>query len=258
MSSAFLAQVSLQSMLQSPVIWGLALGALGLWGMLGSNDRRMRRLGQVLSAIGLIMLAITLPKLSALSTFDQWVSQVTFWILTGVTVGSSAAAIAARNPVYTAIWFAGSLLGVSGLLVFQNAQFLGFATIVVYAGAIVVTFLFVLMLANSEGHAQYDRISWEKFPTPIMILASLVLVAIIVFSVLAQQPNPVPEHQTIQSSDHVAHLGGELFAKHLISVEVAGTILLVALIGAIAIIIQGKGESAVFSGEPVAEGRRHE
>ena len=66
-----------------------------------------------------------------------------------------------RSPVYCAIWFALSLLGTAALFLFQGAQFLGVATIVVYAGAILVTFLFVLMLAQPEGDAFYDRISWE-------------------------------------------------------------------------------------------------
>jgi NADH-quinone oxidoreductase subunit J len=258
MIDALLAQVQLQALLESPATWGLAVTALGLWGMLSAGDRRLRGLGQALCGIGLIILAVALPKLSPLSNFDEWVSQITFWVLAAVAVGCSVAAVTARNPVYTAIWFAGSLLGVSGLFVYQHAQFLGFATIVVYAGAIVVTFLFVLMLANSEGHAMYDRISWAKFPAPLMISASLALVAIIVFSASTKQTDPLHARHTVQSTDHVAHLGGELFARHLVSVEVAGTILLVALVGAIAIVIQGRGETAVTSGEPVAERGRHE
>lgn len=258
MSDPILAQAALQDLAKSPVTWGLAVAALGLWGMLSGDDRRVRGLGKALCAIGLVMLAIALPTFSQLANFAEWVNQITFWILAAVTVGSSVAAITARNPVYTAIWFAGSLLGVAGLFVYQNAQFLGFATIVVYAGAIVVTFLFVLMLANSEGHAMYDRISWAKFPAPLMILASLGLVAIILLSVSKKQPVSLQVRKTVQSADHVAHLGGELFARHLIAVEVAGTILLVALVGAVAIVIQGRGEAAIASGEPVAERRRHE
>ena len=77
-----------------------------------------------------------------------------------ITVASAAATIASRSPVYSAIWFAVSLLGTAGLLLLQGAQFLGIATVAVYAGAIVVTFLFVLMLAQPEGHAYYDRVSW--------------------------------------------------------------------------------------------------
>ena len=57
-----------------------------------------------------------------------------------------------------------SLLGTAALFLLQGAQFLGIATVAVYAGAIVVTFLFVLMLAQPEGHAFYDRISWGFTP----------------------------------------------------------------------------------------------
>jgi NADH-quinone oxidoreductase subunit J len=167
--------------------------------------------------------------------------QIVFWFLSAVAVASSAAAVTARNPVYTAIWFAASLLGVAGLFLFQNAQFLGVATIVVYAGAIVVTFLFVLMLANPEGDARYDRISWAKFPIPVMMLAAAILVGVTTFAFLKQPPQPRPTaNQSLVSGEHMAHLGGELFSKHMISVEVVGTILLVALVGAVAIVIQAK------------------
>src|SRR5436190_14120186 len=81
--------------------------------------------------------------------------------MAGMTIVSAVGAVTMRSPVYCAIWFALTLLGTAGLFFFQGAQFLGVATIVVYAGAILVTFLFVLMLCNPEGHALYDRISWE-------------------------------------------------------------------------------------------------
>ena len=68
------------------------------------------------------------------------------------------------------------LLGTAGLFLFTGAQFLAVATTVVYAGAILVTFLFVLMLAQPEGKAAYDRVSWEALlaaATGIVILAVL-------------------------------------------------------------------------------------
>ena len=83
-------------------------------------------------------------------------------MLAGVTVVSAAVAtVTFRSPVYCAIWFGMSLLGTAGLFLFHGAQFLAVATVVVYAGAILVTFLFVLMLAQPEGQASYDRVSWE-------------------------------------------------------------------------------------------------
>ena len=227
------------------------MSALGIW-LCFVENKRWIRLGHILAGAGLVVLAIGLPKLSQLETFGEWVNQITFWILAAASIGCAAAAVTVHNPVYTAIWFAGSLLGVAGLFLFQNAQFLGFATIVVYAGAIVVTFLFVLMLANPEGHAMYDRISWAKFPAPIMILAAAGFVIIVAMSFLSQPLKPANTGGSVQAADHVARLGGELFAKHLVSVEVAGTILLVALVGAIAIMIQGKQQARTTA---ISDGR---
>ena len=60
---------------------------------------------------------------------------------------AAVATISFRNPVYCAIWFGMTLTGTAGLFLLAGAEFLAVATLVVYAGAILVTFLFVLMLA---------------------------------------------------------------------------------------------------------------
>jgi NADH-quinone oxidoreductase subunit J len=255
MNGVAFAQIGLEVLWQSPITWGLALSALGMWVCLVRPEKRLIQLGHLISATGLVVLAIGLPKLSQLEEFGQWVSQITFWILAATSIVCAAAAVTVHNPVYTAIWFAGSLLGVAGLFLFQNAQFLGFATIVVYAGAIVVTFLFVLMLANPEGHAMYDRISWAKFPVPVMILAAAAFVVIVAMSFLSQPLKPAGGGESVQGVEHVARLGSELFAKHLVSVEVAGTILLVALVGAIVILIQGKEQARTAAVSDVRSGR---
>lgn len=225
----------------NPIVWGLIVCSIGLVVALSNAAANVRRLGYVIGTAGLIVVAIAIPKLSALSTGEQWIQQIIFWLLSGTAVLCSVAAICSKNPVYTAIWFAGSLIGVAGLFLFQNAQFLGVATIVVYAGAIVVTFLFVLMLANPEGHANYDRISWAKFPVPLMVVAAAAMVAFVAVSLLDHPPAPPSAaSQTVSDSNHTARFGGELFARHMVSVEIAGTILLVALVGAVAIVIHGK------------------
>ena len=65
--------------------------------------------------------------------------------------------ITSRDPVYAALWFALATLGVCGLFLLQSAPFLAAATIIVYAGAIIVTFLFVIMLAQQQGRSVYDH-----------------------------------------------------------------------------------------------------
>ena len=186
----------------------------------------------------------------------DWLDQGVFWLLAAVTLGAAVATIASQSPVYSAIWFALSLLGTAGLFLFQGAQFLGVATIVVYAGAIVVTFLFVIMLAQPEGHRPTTASLGAGLPKVLGVVTAGLLVGILTFMLGDLKDEAVQAadgggHRSgssatcwpadgILAEKHVANLGRQLFSEHLISVELAGTLLLVALVGAVAIAIQGK------------------
>ncbi len=134
--------------------------------------------------------------------------------------------------------------GHRGNLHAARRQFLAAATIVVYAGAIVVTFLFVLMLAQPRGDAYYDRVSWEGL---LAAATGAVLLAILSLTIgklgLNQVAGPAADAlaSNVLTPEHVARLGGELFGRHLIAVEVAGTLLLVALVGATAVVSAQRG-----------------
>lgn len=237
-----LAQTALT--LSSPMIWGIGLGAAGLALRL-APQAAWRKLGLFASLIGIALIGIALPPLGDV------LPQVLFWLMATLAVVASGAAVTSRSPVYAAIWFAVSLLGTAGLFLLQGAHFLGIATIVVYAGAIVVTFLFVLMLAQPEGHSPYDRISWAGFAIPIATIGVALVLGTLIGSLPEFSPVAMPEK--ILHEAHVARLGNELFAKHLVSVEVVGTILLVALVGAIAIVIQGNPRRKTERREGVTE-----
>lgn len=259
------------------------LCAAGMWLMLPRGAAGGRRLGALVSLASLLLFVAPLTPIkglivneiarrtiqpdaapmdeSELETVDaapakaapltpaDRVSYGLFYVIAFVTVASAAATVTMRNPVYSAIWFAMSLLGTAGLFLFQGAQFLGVATIVVYAGAILVTFLFVLMLAQPEGHAFYDRLSWE---TLLSAATGAVMVGILTFTLVQLKESstdrslvdPVPtqvvldREQEILASEHMAHLGAQLFSRYLMSVEIAGTLLLVALVGTVAIVAQ--------------------
>ncbi len=226
----------MDQLVRSPLCWGIVLGATSLWLLLSGGSETLRGIGKLLGAISLLMLTATLMIVG------DWSSQLVFWVLALITTGGAAAAITARSPVYTAIWFAVSLLGTAGLFLFQGAQFLGVATVVVYAGAIVVTFLFVLMLAQPEGHAPYDRISWSTFAVPTALVGAAAVIALVLTSLdglRSSEPLTSPP-QIATSQQHMAELGGHLFAYHLVSIEVIGTLLMVALVGAIAIVLHGR------------------
>ncbi|MEX0819963.1 MAG: NADH-quinone oxidoreductase subunit J, partial [Pirellulaceae bacterium] len=93
------------------------------------------------------------------------------------------------------------------------------------------------MLAQPEGYSPYDRISWAGFAIPLAAVGMALVVGTLVSSLPEFEPIAHPDE--ILHESHVARLGGQLFAKHLVSVEIVGTILLVALVGAIVIVIQG-------------------
>lgn len=296
-----------------PLIGGILLGAFGLLLMLPRGTVLARACGSLLGMIGFGCIAAAMPWSLGL------VERIIFWGLGLITLSGAAAAVSMRNPVYSAIWFAFSLLGASGLFFFQGAQFLGVANIVVYAGAIVVTFLFVLMLSQPKGLAVYDRMSWGWFPKLFSVSAGSALVIMLTVLILRpplDQPRwqvaqvlpllrddsgerllrddqLVSARQIISGQDsivritlrgdlsprtldqlneqlpaalqeaapqiassrvelifhpaqgdvlhheHMAHLGAELFSRHLLAVEVVGSIILAALIGAVTIVSHG-------------------
>lgn len=230
--------------LQATFAAATLLGAVGMWLMLPRGSHRGRWLGVLCALSSLGLYGYLAPRMYlAEETTAALAGEIVFMLLATVTVVSAAATVSMRNPVYSAIWFAMSLLGTSGLFLYQGAQFLAVATIVVYAGAILVTFLFVLMLAQPKGHAYYDRLSWEAL---LSAGTGAVLVGVLTMaidsSLKSDESRPPAATESLPSSDigatkqHVAHLGAQLFSKYLIAVEVVGTLLLVALVGAVAIV----------------------
>ncbi|MFM2093512.1 MAG: NADH-quinone oxidoreductase subunit [Planctomycetota bacterium] len=230
------------SWLTRPETWALAALAVGLWLAIPHSTQRSRRAGAVLCIAGIVLLVFRMPIVG------PWFERGIFAAMATLTIGGCVAAISMRSPVYSAIWFAMSLLGTAGLMMEQYAQFLGVTTTVVYAGAIVVTFLFVVMLAQPEGHDTYDRLSWGRLAKPTMVLAGGLLMGLLGAALTTvregQLPEPPAATTNLTTPHHIASLGNQLFGTHLVAVELAGTLLLAALVGAIAIMIHGKPQRA--------------
>ena len=238
--------------------------AAGLWlalprGLSGGRDRAARWVGGLLGAVALAGFIAAGRRLGGVG------EEAVFLTVSLVAVISAAATIVSRSPVYAAIWFALALVGVAGVLLVLGAQFLGVATIVVYAGAILVMFLFVLMLAQPTGMAPYDRVSNEPLLAAVSGAVLLGLLSLSIGRLSADPPEccrmpsraaalaagttAAPTDAAGTSSvdslaaDQVARLGGELFGRHLLAVEVAGVLLLVALVGSIAVVARAGDHS---------------
>jgi len=231
----------------SPTMWiyplATLVAALGLWLMLPRGRAGGRAAGAVLGAAALGMWVSRWPMVG------DWAANSVFFILAGVTLVAAVGTVTFRSPVYCAVWFGLALLGTAGLLLVIGAEFLAVATIVVYAGAILVTFLFLLLMADPEGRSPSDRRSWEALMSAataavIAGILSMALSSTLLYT--AGHPLPIAVHgpealsQDVLDPQHVARLGGELFSRHLVAVEVAGVVLLAALVGAAVITTQAK------------------
>jgi NADH-quinone oxidoreductase subunit J len=222
---------------QRIIVLATLLGGAGIWLMLPRGAARGRAAGAVLTAAALGLGA------SLLHPLGEWTADGLFYLLAGVTTVAALATVTFRNPVYCAIWFGMTLTGTAGLFLFTGAEFLAVATLVVYAGAILVTFLFLLMLAQPEGDAPYDRRSWEALlaaATGATLVGLLTMTLAGALSAAAAAPPTAAElARGVLSPQHMAHFGGELFGRHVIAVEVAGTLLLAAVVGAAVIVAHG-------------------
>ena len=241
--------------------WFILLGAFGTFLLLPHRHGRSKP--RRIHSAGAILLALALPVLLRSWTAPgPFLSGVFFYAFALTAVAGAILTVVSRNPVYSALWFATVVLASTGLFLLAEAQFLAAGTIIVYAGAIIVTFLFVIMLAQSSGLATYDRTSRSPLGATV---TSFALMAALLYALLSTQANAPPADQILSPSDgvvavreravrptailpvprptpdggrapqHVAGLGGTLFTDHLVSVEVAGILLFVALVGALVI-----------------------
>lgn len=260
-------------MQQHPMtVVGLVLWAIGiLWLMPGkkASKPRSHMFGVLIVAAGLVTFCLSCGKAQS-----ELADDVMFWVFAIGALMSGVLMITARNPVYAALWFALATLSTCGLFLLQRAPFLAAATIIVYAGAVIVTFLFVIMLAQQSGAAGYDQRSSQSLLATISAFVLLGAISLtlqsetidIVRPVAVAAGSPAPSsaapgsmgaamNADLPSTDMVPvspgnvmskadadhrvgdlkGLGKSLFGDYLFAVELAGTLLLVASIGAIAI-----------------------
>lgn len=234
----------------------MVLGAFAVARLMPKAEPRSSLVGRLvgLAAIGMVGGTLLKPTGAVLN-------DALFFLFAGVAVLAAATMITHRNPAYSALWFAIVTLAVCGLFLLQSAPFLASATVIVYAGAIIVTFLFVLMLAQQAGATNYDQHSRQPGIatfTGFVLLGALLFVllptkeqaaarTVTGFVSLAPEVTPVVQSPNQPSAPHstsattaenfgtMRGLGRSLFGDYLFAVELAGTLLLVASIGAIVI-----------------------
>lgn len=149
-----------------------------------------------------------------------------------VIIGLSLLVVTRRNPVHSVMWMLLLFFHIAGLYLFLNAEFIAAIQVIVYAGAILVLFLFVVLLLNLKEEIAMKQYvgSW---PIGLFVTGLLFVLVVSVLGTYVQGPAGKYSIDVIQSETHTKALGKLLYTEYLFPFEIASLILLVAVVGAI-------------------------
>jgi NADH-quinone oxidoreductase subunit J len=167
---------------------------------------------------------------------------ILFIILTVTAIVSAAGLLLSRNSVYAALYLVLNFACVAVYYILLGAPFIALVQVTVYAGAIMVLFLFVIMLLGSERLPAAKGLPWQR-PLAVVLAAALLLEAgFLLFrrlEITAQLANP---EASLNTAGALQALGMALFRQYLLPFEVTSVLLLVAMIGVIVLTKKEKGE----------------
>jgi NADH-quinone oxidoreductase subunit J len=165
---------------------------------------------------------------------------IVFLVLSLVAVSSALGMVFSRNAVYSALFLVLNFTTVAVFYLLLGAPFIAMSQITVYAGAIMVLFLFVIMLLGAENVTSANALPWQR---PLAITLALILVVESTYLVLARAGLSAvittPE-ASLNSMDSLRAMAMTLFNQYLLPFEVTSILLLVAMVGAIVIAKQEK------------------
>ncbi len=187
-----------------------------------------------------------------------WVGQVYFYVCAAVAIAGALATVVSKNPIRGAMGLLLMIVAIAGLFLALNAQFLAAIQLIVYAGAIVVLFLFVIMLLGPSSMAPRDKRGLVTRTIAGGLFGLTVLWAI---SLTASRITGVPLRELTMDFGGIDSFGRVLFSDGLVPFELSSALLMVAVVGAVAVARGKQGEEAhtppsgqpgLASGSPIA------
>ena len=155
---------------------------------------------------------------------------IIFYILSAVTLATAFLTIVSKNPIHSAIYLVICFFSIAGHYLMFNAQFLAVVHIIVYSGAIMVLFLFTIMLMNLNEDEEPHKPILSK-------IAAVISFCLIAFILLATyiKAQPIIEEYTVLGEDYqsIKVLGKVLLNEYMVPFEFASVLLLVSMIGAV-------------------------
>lgn len=167
---------------------------------------------------------------------------ILFLILALVATATALGMLFSRNAVYSALFLVLNFVTVAVFYLLLGAPFIAMSQITVYAGAIMVLFLFVIMLLGAERLASTQVLPWQR---PMAITLAVILVSEAAYLLVTRaRPvgNIVSPGESVNAMQNIRDLGSVLFSKYLLPFEVTSILLLVAMVGAIILTKKQKGE----------------
>ena len=165
---------------------------------------------------------------------------IVFLVLSLVAVSSALGMISSRNAVYSALFLVLNFVTVAVFYLLLGAPFIAMSQITVYAGAIMVLFLFVIMLLGAENITSANALPWQR---PLAISLAVILVVESTYLVIARAGSSsviTAPDASLNSMDSLRAMAMVLFNQFLLPFEVTSILLLVAMVGAIVIAKQEK------------------
>jgi len=167
---------------------------------------------------------------------------ILFIVLAAVAVASAVGLLVSRNTVYAALFLVLNFATVAVFYLLLGAPFIALAQVTIYAGAIMVLFLFVIMLLGSEKLPRGQVLPWQR-PMAIILVAILLAEAgFLLFQRLKLTATLANPEASINTTDSLRTLGMLLFNQYLLPFEVTSVLLLVAMVGVIVLTKKEKGE----------------
>ena len=170
------------------------------------------------------------------------ITTLAFYLFAALTIASAILVIFARNPVHSVLWLIVAFFNAAGLMLLLGAEFIAMLLVIVYVGAVAVLFLFVVMMLDVDFARLRSGFS-RNLPFGLMI--ALVLLAEIIIAANARNAGPISTAPTPSGpvQPNIVAVGEALYSRFLFPFELAGLILLVAMIGAIVLTHRRRGDS---------------
>jgi len=164
----------------------------------------------------------------------QQLSNSIFYIIAGLTVFFAIRLVISRNIFHSAIFLAMVLMGVASVYLYLDAEFLAIAQILIYVGAIVILFLFVIMLTASIHDRSIRQVNKQVLISLVSAAAFLFLIIKVINASFQQYPGPSGAALSVKE------LGNALMTTYVLPFETISLILIAVLVGAIVIAKSGK------------------